>query len=87
MFVDSAFGAPIVERLRTLGFDNVHEVSFGGPSPDYHDANWRAYMWRQMKDWLAKSAIPMSSSPRYRFVCRATTLAARTSSYWRANRT
>ena len=58
MFVDSAFGAPIVERLRTLGFDNVHEVSFGGPSPDYHDANWRAYMWRQMKDWLAKGGIP-----------------------------
>ena len=41
-----------------MGFDNVHEVSFGGPSPDYHDANWRAYMWRQMKDWLAKGAIP-----------------------------
>ena len=56
--MDSAFGAPIVERLRTLGFDNVHEVSFGGRSPDYHDANWRAYMWRQMKDWLAKGAIP-----------------------------
>jgi hypothetical protein len=55
MFVDSAFGALIVEGLRTLGFDNVHEVSFGGPSPDYHDAK---YMWRQMKDWLAKSAIP-----------------------------
>jgi hypothetical protein len=58
MFVDSAFGAPIVERSRTLSFDNVHEVSFGSPSPDYHDANWRAYMWRQMKDWLAKGAIP-----------------------------
>jgi hypothetical protein len=41
-----------------LGFDHVHEASFGGPSPDYHDANWVAYMWRQMKDWLAKGAIP-----------------------------
>jgi hypothetical protein len=58
MFVDSAFSAPIVARLRTLGFDHVHEVSFGGPSPDYHDGNWRAYMWRQIKDWLAKGAIP-----------------------------
>ena len=47
-----------MERLRTLGFDNVHEVSFVGPSPDYHDANWRAYMWRQMKDWLANGTIP-----------------------------
>jgi hypothetical protein len=32
MFMDSAFGAPIVERLRMLAFDNVHEVSFGGPT-------------------------------------------------------
>jgi hypothetical protein len=31
LFGDSAFGAPIVERLRTLGFDNVHEASFGVP--------------------------------------------------------
>jgi hypothetical protein len=87
MFVDSAFGAPIVERLRTLGFDNVHEVSFGSPSPDYHDANWRAYIWRQMKDWLAKGAFPTRSSSLCRFVCRAITLTARTSSSWRVNRT
>jgi hypothetical protein len=58
MFVDSAFGAPVVERVRTSDFDHVHEVSFGAPCPDYHDANWRAYMWRQMKEWLAKGAIP-----------------------------
>jgi hypothetical protein len=32
MFVDSAFGAPIVERLRTLGFDHLHKVSFGAQS-------------------------------------------------------
>jgi hypothetical protein len=55
MFVDSAFGAPIVERLRTLGFDHVHQASLGSPVP--HDANWPAYMWRQMKDWLAKGTI------------------------------
>jgi hypothetical protein len=33
LFVDSAFGAPIVEKLRTLGFDNAHEASFGVPVP------------------------------------------------------
>jgi hypothetical protein len=49
---------PIVARLRTLDFGNVHEVNFGGPSPDCHDTNWRAYMWRQMKNRLVKSAIP-----------------------------
>ena len=39
MFVDSAFGAPIVERLGTLGFRNVTEVTFGAKSPDPHYAN------------------------------------------------
>ena len=58
MFVDSAFGSPIVERLHVLGFNQVHEVNFGGESPDRHDANQRAYQWRRMKDWLLRGAIP-----------------------------
>lgn len=57
MFVDSAFGSPIVERLHTLGFKNVHEVNFGGASPNIHQLNMRAYMWFGMKDWLLKGAI------------------------------
>jgi hypothetical protein len=57
MFVDSAFGSPIVERLLTLGFKNVHEVNFGGRSPNIHQLNMRAYMWFSMKDWLLKGAI------------------------------
>jgi hypothetical protein len=58
MFVDSAFGAPYVERLRVMGFDNVQEVNFGSPSHDRHQANMRAYMWSRMKEWLLKGAIP-----------------------------
>ncbi|HKD45165.1 MAG TPA: terminase [Candidatus Angelobacter sp.] len=58
MFVDSAFGAPYVERLRSMGYDNVREVSFGAPSPDRHQANMRAYMWSKMRDWLDHGAIP-----------------------------
>lgn len=58
MFVDSAFGAPIVERLHTLGFHNVHEISFGGKSPDHTKENMRAYMWARLKDWLQGGAIP-----------------------------
>jgi hypothetical protein len=58
MFVDSAFGEPIVERLRTLGFKQVLEVNFGGHSADIHQLNQRAYMWHQMKDWLQRGAIP-----------------------------
>jgi hypothetical protein len=63
MFVDSAFGSPIVERLQTLGFRNVHEVNFGGHSPDIHQANMRAYMWNKAKDWLLKGALPTSKIP------------------------
>lgn len=57
MFIDSAFGAPYVERLSAMGFKNVHEVRFGGDSPDRHQANQRAYMWAKLKDWLAAGAI------------------------------
>ncbi len=58
LFVDSAFGAPIVERLKALGFDNVVEVNFGEThTPDNHFANMRSYMWNQMKEWLARGAI------------------------------
>jgi hypothetical protein len=58
LFVDSAFGAPIVERLKLLGFDNVVEVNFGETrTPDNHFANMRSYMWNEAKEWLARGAI------------------------------
>jgi hypothetical protein len=58
MFVDAAFGAPIVSRLHALGFTNVHEISFGGESPDAHYENKRAYMHGKGKDWLLLGSIP-----------------------------
>jgi hypothetical protein len=58
MFVDSAYGAPYVERLHVLGYDNVIEVNFGGASLDRHQANMRAYMWNATKEWLPHGAIP-----------------------------
>lgn len=57
MFFDSAFGAPYVERLQAMGFKNVHEVRFGGDSPDVHQLNMRAYMWNRMKEWLSHGCI------------------------------
>jgi hypothetical protein len=57
MFIDSAFGSPIVERLKVLGFENVMEVNFGGRSADIHRSNMRAHMWAEMKDWLQHGAI------------------------------
>lgn len=58
MFIDSAFGSPIVERLHVMGFANVVEVNFGGESRDPHDGNTRAMMWRLMKEWLLTGGIP-----------------------------
>ncbi len=57
MFVDAAFGAAVVERLRMLGFRQVQEVSFGSESPDSACANMRAYMWKRTKEWLAHGQI------------------------------
>jgi hypothetical protein len=58
MFVDSAFGAPIVERLHMLGFDQVQEITFGGKSPDPRYGNMRAYMWgKELREWLRRGAI------------------------------
>jgi len=61
MFVDSAFGAAIVVRLKALGFQNVHEVNFGGTSPDMHYLNMRAYMWGKAKEWLLLGGLPDDS--------------------------
>lgn len=58
MFIDSAFGAPIVERLKQLGYGHVHEVTFGSASPDLHQLNMRAYMWDRMREWLGNGCIP-----------------------------
>lgn len=62
MFVDSAFGAPYVERLHTLGHSNVQEVRFGSESLDFHQANLRAYMWHRVKEWLLTAAIDPKDS-------------------------
>lgn len=61
MFVDSALGGPVVNRLHQLGFKQVSEVNFGNASPDRHQANMRAYMWQKMKDWLLNGAIDKSA--------------------------
>lgn len=64
MFIDSAFGSPIVERLHVLGHQQVHEVNFGSvKTPDQHFHNMRAYMWgKQMKDWLGRGMIDKSDT-------------------------
>lgn len=58
VFIDSAFGSPIVERMHTLGYDQVQEVRFGGKSPNSHRANMRSHMWLEMKEWLERGSLP-----------------------------
>jgi hypothetical protein len=58
LFVDSAFGAAIVTRLHALGYTNVHEIAFGGESPDPHQLNMRAYMWAKAKEFLLLGSLP-----------------------------
>ncbi len=58
MFVDSAFGAAIVERLHVLGHANVHEVRFAEKSPNKEYTNMRAFMWAGgIKTWLETGAL------------------------------
>lgn len=58
LFIDAAFGAPIVVRLQALGFTNVYEVNFGGASPKAHQKNMRAFMYAEAKDWLNLGSLP-----------------------------
>jgi hypothetical protein len=58
LFVDAAFGAPIVARLQALGFTHVYEVNFGGASPDAHQLNMRAFMHAAAKQWLLLGSLP-----------------------------
>jgi hypothetical protein len=59
LFVDeTGIGGPIVDRLRQLGYRNVVGVQFGAKAPDVKYANMRAWMWGQMRDWLARGMIP-----------------------------
>jgi len=58
MFIDMAFGAHIAERLRSMGFQQVHTVNFGGDSPDPRCLNWRAAMYSSGKEWLLLGGLP-----------------------------
>lgn len=60
LFVDATgIGGPIADRLRQLGHRHVLDVQFGGESPDPKCANMRAFIWRQLRDWLAMGCIPL----------------------------
>ena len=58
LFVDAAFGAPIVATLESMGFRNVYAVNFGDESPDPLCGNRRAFMYKESKEWLLYGSLP-----------------------------
>lgn len=70
LFVDTAFGAPIVTTLRAMGHTLAFEVNFGSESPDpLHYGNCRAYMYGQMKEALLLGALPPADEELARQLC------------------
>lgn len=67
MFCDAAYGAPYVERLHRMGFDNVYEVNSGStdtpdrllgkPVTETLTENLRAFMWAKGKEWLKRGGV------------------------------
>ena len=58
LFLDSAgIAAPIEQRLRQLGYQNICIVNYGADSPKPECAYMRDYIWNEMKKWLAHAAI------------------------------
>ena len=51
VFIDAGFGTGIVSAGKALG-QNWRLVWFSGQSPDPGCLNLRAFLWREMRDWL-----------------------------------
>lgn len=72
--IDAGNGTGVIDRLREMGY-KVHEVWFGAGSPEPEYANFRTYMWAQIRDWLKGGSIPYDkdlvddlTSPEYKFL-------------------
>jgi len=58
VILDAGFGTGIASAGQTMG-RRWHLIWFSGESPDAGCLNMRAYMWKQMRDWLKQGgAIP-----------------------------
>lgn len=74
VFIDAGNGTGVIDRLRELGFI-IHEVWFGGKSPEKAYLNMRTYIWAQVRDWLGGGCLPDCvdliddlAAPEYKFV-------------------
>lgn len=73
--IDAGNGTGVIDRLREMGF-KIHEVWFGAKSPPDKEeyANFRTYMWGEMRDWLGGGVIDNDTdlitdltAPEYKF--------------------
>lgn len=72
--IDAGNGTGIIDRLRELKY-KVEEVWFGSKSPEEEYANFRTYLWAEMRSWLGGAAIDGDKnleddlvSPEYKFM-------------------
>lgn len=72
--VDAGNGTGIIDRLREMKY-KVYEVWFGGKSLEPEYANFRTYLWAQIREWLGggciddcQNLIDDLSAPEYKFM-------------------
>ncbi len=72
--IDAGNGTGIIDRLREMNY-KVHEVWFGGGSPEPEYANFRTYLWAQIREWLRGGQIDADqdliddlTAPEYKFM-------------------
>lgn len=54
--IDGGNGSGVIDRLKQRGY-RVHEVLFGAKSRKPEYANFRTYIWAEMREWLAGGCI------------------------------
>ncbi len=71
--IDAGNGTGVIDRLREMKY-KITEVWFGAVSPKPEYANFRTYMWAQIREWLPGACIDNDSeliddltSPEYKF--------------------
>lgn len=55
--IDAGNGTGVIDRLREMGY-KIHEVWFGHKSPDEEWANYRTFLWAEMRNWLKGGCVP-----------------------------
>lgn len=55
--IDAGQGSGVIDRLKEMGYKNVHEIWFGSTADDPQYANKRTEMYARVRDWLRGGCI------------------------------